>query len=426
MANHAIAGTDDGEHTPPRRSGEAAWTRCGRLCVLAAAAAAGLAAAPAARAAPAAFATPASVRAWSGGAAASPTCPRIVLRRADVALGAMDGDERPRMRRTRTEGTTFVPTENGRLVEVGCINAKHDFIIDQHMLGKLPEHAPVGQSLGNVTLVGAGPGDPDLLTVAAHKALLSADVVVADRLVSQEILELVQHGELKVARKLPGCALEAQREIYRWCAEAVLAGKNVVRLKIGDPFVFGRGGEEVLEFRRLGVEPRVIPGISSALAGPLAAGIPVTHRGIANRVVICTGMNKDEAVPDVPAYHKEQSCVFLMAVGRLAELVQALQSDGYPDATPVAIIERATTPRERTLRSDLANVVRDAGAAKVKAPAIIVVGGVVLALADASAALRADDAKAGKAVDGGDALMPEDMVQAVAQARQALAALHRP
>jgi len=108
----------------------------------------------------------------------------------------------------------------------------------------------------------------------------------------------------------------------------VLAGKSVVRLKIGDPYVFGRGGEEVLEFRRLGVEPKVIPGISSALAAPLAAGIPVTHRGIANRVVFCTGMSKEETVPDVPPYHSEQTCVFLMAVGRLPELVEALTRDG--------------------------------------------------------------------------------------------------
>ena len=229
-----------------------------------------------------------------------------------------------RQRRAPTEGTTFVPTDFGQMVEVGAINAKRDFIISEHMLGRLPEHAPAGEPLGNITLVGAGPGDPDLLTLAAHKAIMSADVVVADRLVSQEILQLVQHGQLKVARKLPGCALEAQREIYRWCAEAVLAGKNVVRLKIGDPYVFGRGGEEVLEFRRLGVEARVIPGISSALAGPLAAGIPVTHRGIANRVVFCTGMSKEETVPDVPHYHAEQTCVFLMAVGILPQLVHAL------------------------------------------------------------------------------------------------------
>jgi uroporphyrin-III C-methyltransferase len=341
-------------------------------------------------------------------------CPRLALR-ARQPEGAGE-QPRPRSRRSPTEGTTFVATEYGELVEVGCINAKHDFIIGEHMLGRLPEHATPGQPLGTVTLVGAGPGDPDLLTVAAYKALQAADVVVADRLVSQEILELVQ-GDLKVARKLPGCALEAQREIYRWCAEAVLAGKSVVRLKIGDPYVFGRGGEEVLEFRRLGVEPKVIPGISSALAAPLAAGIPVTHRGIANRVVFCTGMSKEETVPDVPPYHSEQTCVFLMAVGRLPELVEALTRDGYPGATPVCIIERATTPRERTLRSDLVNVVADASAAQVKAPAIIVVGGVVTALHDASAALM------GNAVQDGDALMPEDMVAAVRQARAALALL---
>mmetsp|Transcript_67417 Transcript_67417/g.109313 ORF Transcript_67417/g.109313 Transcript_67417/m.109313 type:complete len:255 (-) Transcript_67417:403-1167(-) len=252
--------------------------------------------------------------------------------------------------------------------------------------------------------------------MAAHKAILAADVVVADRLVSQEILELVP-GQLKVARKLPGCALEAQREIYRWCAEAVLAGKNVVRLKIGDPYVFGRGGEEVLEFRRLGVEPKVIPGISSALAGPLAAGIPVTHRGIANRVVFCTGINKEEEVPDVPPFHAEQTCVFLMAVGRMPELVDALLADGYPAKTPVAIIERATTPRERTLRSDLTHVVADMLASNVKPPAIIVVGGVVLALHDSKAALT------GNARSAGDAVMPEDLVLAAAEVK-ALALLH--
>ena len=354
----------------------------------------------------------------AGFPAARGACPRTGTPRR-LAMAAADGaggEKSPKLRRRATEGTTFVPTENGMLVEVGCINAKHDFIIDEHMLGRLPEHAPRGQPLGTVTLVGAGPGDPDLLTVAALKALKAADVVVADRLVSQEVLELVE-GDLKVARKLPGCALEAQREIYRWCAEAVLAGKSVVRLKIGDPYVFGRGGEEVLEFRRLGVEPKVIPGISSALAGPLAAGIPVTHRGVANRVVFCTGMSKEETVPDVPPYHSEQTCVFLMAVGRLPELVEALTNEGYPDSTSVGIIERATTPRERTLRSDLASIVADAAAVQVKAPAIIVVGGVVTALYDATSALM------GNAVHGGDTLMPEDMVAAVREARAALALL---
>ena len=158
----------------------------------------------------------------------------------------------------------------------------------------------------------------------------------------------------------------------------------------------------------------MIAGISSALAGPLAAGIPVTHRGIANRVVFCTGMGKEETVPDVPPYHADQTCVFLMAVGRLPELVEALLQDAYPEDTPVGIIERATTPRERTLRSKLTTIVADAKAANVQAPAIIVVGGVVVALHDASKAL------VGNALRVEDSLMPEDMVLAVREAREAL------
>ena len=122
---------------------------------------------------------------------------------------------------------------------------------------KAPETLPNG---GRVTLVGSGPGDPDLLTMAAYK-LLTQDpnaLVISDRLVSQEILDLIP-GEIKIARKLPGCAELAQEEIYYWCHEGLKAGKHVIRLKIGDPFVFGRGGEEILTFRDFGVEAKVIP-----------------------------------------------------------------------------------------------------------------------------------------------------------------------
>jgi hypothetical protein len=112
---------------------------------------------------------------------------------------------------------------------------------------------------GHVTMVGSGPGDPDLLTIAAHKILSDPNVlVISDRLVSKEILDIIT-GEIRVARKLPGCAEEAQEEIYKWVKEGLDSGKHVVRLKIGDPFVFGRGGEEVLKFREYGVEPKVIP-----------------------------------------------------------------------------------------------------------------------------------------------------------------------
>jgi len=266
-----------------------------------------------------------------------------------------------------------VPSSNSSLIEVGCINAKKDFFLHEEMLGITPDHVGGIGKLGSITLVGAGPGDPDLLTLGAFKAIQAADVVIADRLVSKEILSLIK-CELKIAQKYPGCAHDAQNEIYRWCAEGLAEGKNIVRLKIGDPFVFGRGGEEVLELRKFGVEAKVIPGISSALAGPLAAGIPVTHRGVANRVVFCTGMGKEESVPDVPAYHPEQTCVFLMAVGRLEALTDDLTREGYPQSTPVGIIERATTPHERTIRGTISDIVNLAHEEQIRPPSVIVVG----------------------------------------------------
>ena len=116
----------------------------------------------------------------------------------------------------------------------------------------------------------------------------NAQLVISDRLVDPKLLEIVE-CELKIARKKPGCADEAQDEIYAWVKEALDEGKNVVRLKIGDPFLFGRGGEEIIEFRKYGVEPIVAPGISSSYCAPLIAGIPLTHRGVSSQVIVSTG-----------------------------------------------------------------------------------------------------------------------------------------
>lgn len=151
-------------------------------------------------------------------------------------------------------------------LQINNIHAENEWGIPHH--STLDPLGPVGHSKppdtlpngGRVTLVGSGPGDPDLLTMAAYK-LLTQDpnaLVISDRLVSQEILDLIP-GEIKIARKLPGCAELAQEEIYYWCHEGLKAGKHVIRLKIGDPFVFGRGGEEILTFRDFGVEAKVIP-----------------------------------------------------------------------------------------------------------------------------------------------------------------------
>mmetsp|Transcript_9601 Transcript_9601/g.26118 ORF Transcript_9601/g.26118 Transcript_9601/m.26118 type:complete len:397 (-) Transcript_9601:160-1350(-) len=238
---------------------------------------------------------------------------------------------------------------------------------------------------GTITMVGSGPGDPNLLTVSAYKLLTEATsntLVICDRLVSKEILDLISDdAEQKIARKLPGCANLAQNEIYKWAHEGLQKGMEVIRLKIGDPFVFGRGGEEVLQFRDYGIEPSVIPGVSAAFSAPLLGSIPVTHRGVANQVVMCTGYGREGTSPDLIQYHPEQTIVFLMAVGRLTELSERLQRlAGYPADTAVGIIERAGCPEQRTVVGDLSNIGAIAKEYNVQAPSTIVVGNVVRVL----------------------------------------------
>jgi len=229
--------------------------------------------------------------------------------------------------------------------------------------------------------VGAGPGSPDLLTVAAYKIITDpANFLIVDRLVSKEILDLIE-GEYRIANKVPGCQGVAQDEIFAWCKEGLEGGRSVVRLKIGDPFIFGRGGEEVLEFREFGVEPTVIPGVSAAFSAPLLASIPVTHRGVSNQVVMCTGYGRDNTSPSLIQYHPEQTVVFLMAVGRLRKLaVNLVRKANFPRETPVAIVERAGCPDQRTVVGDLENIADLAEEYGVQPPSTIVVGEVVKVL----------------------------------------------
>jgi len=232
--------------------------------------------------------------------------------------------------------------------------------------------------LGRVSLVGAGPGDPDLLTVGALRAISDpAALVVADRLVSAEILSLVA-GELKIAGKRPGCAEVAQQEIYSWVREGVLANRTVVRLKIGDPFVFGRGGEEILELREsLGIEATVVPGVSAALA----AGVPVTHRGVAHQVVITTGYGRNGSHPDLPEYRDYQTVVFLMSVGRVGRVARELVDDrAFPPDTPALVVEKASCPEQRIVIGDLSDVAHLVEIHDIKPPATVVFGNAVRVL----------------------------------------------
>lgn len=146
---------------------------------------------------------------------------------------------------------------------------------------------------GTITLVGAGPGSVDLLTVAAVNAIKTADVIVADRLVSENVLRLA-NGEVIISRKTYGNAEGGQEDIYQSCLKALSRGLHVVRLKGGDPFVFGRGGEEVLWFRHHGFEAKIIPGISSCIAAPVLSRIPLTTRGVADRFLVCTAYGKQD------------------------------------------------------------------------------------------------------------------------------------
>ena len=223
-----------------------------------------------------------------------------------------------------------------------------------------------------VYLVGAGPGAADLLSVRALRILQRADVVVHDRLVGSEILELIPgSAEVHDVGKIPGGA-DNQASINELLVDRGRTGRAVVRLKGGDPFVFGRGGEEVAALSAAGIDCEVVPGITSALAAPLAAGIPVTHRGASCGVVVVTarGCARDPELARLAA--AGLTIVILMGVARRAAIASQLLDGGLDPATPVAVVERASTPEQRVQRATIS----DLAAMSVASPAVIVVGAV--------------------------------------------------
>ncbi|KAE9014022.1 hypothetical protein PR003_g16491 [Phytophthora rubi] len=233
---------------------------------------------------------------------------------------------------------------------------------------------------GKMLLVGAGPGDPELLTLKAYRALQQADLVLADRLVPAEVLEIAS-CEVRVARKRCGKADFAQAELDAWGLEALAQGKRVVRLKNGDPFMYGRGGEEAVIYSEAGFDVEVIPGISSSLSAPASAGIPATMRDVADQVLVCTGHGKRDRFPDLPEYCDHRTTIFLMAIGRIEGLCQALQTErGYPSDMPAAIIHAATTSDALTIRSTLGEIAAEVRRRGIDPPGTLVLGNVVNAL----------------------------------------------
>ncbi|KAJ9641575.1 uroporphyrin-III C-methyltransferase [Coniosporium tulheliwenetii] len=233
------------------------------------------------------------------------------------------------------------------------------------------------RSQGRIILAGSGPGHPDLLTRATHKAILSADLILADKLVPAAVLELVpRRTTVHIARKFPGNADTAQEELLQLGLEGLHAGKTVLRLKQGDPYIYGRGAEEFDFFRSKGFIPTVLPGITSALSAPLFAAIPATHRAVADQVLICTGTGRKGAAPDPPSYVESRTVVFLMALHRLGALVDSLicEDKKWPKETPCAVLERASCPDQRVIRTTLEYVCAAVEEEGSRPPGLLVVG----------------------------------------------------
>jgi uroporphyrin-III C-methyltransferase len=234
--------------------------------------------------------------------------------------------------------------------------------------------------VGKVYLVGSGPGDPDLLTVKAKRLLETADVVLHDKLPGPEILGMIPEEKREDVGKRAGGEWTPQEYTNARMVELARAGNTVVRLKGGDPTVFGRGGEEMVHLANEGVPFELVPGITSAVAGPAVAGIPVTHRDHTSSVSFVTGHEdptKDESAVDWAALADTGgTIVVLMGVGKLPEYTAALREAGMAPETPVALIERATWPDQRVATGTLETIVEVRDSEGIEPPAITVIGDV--------------------------------------------------
>lgn len=265
-------------------------------------------------------------------------------------------------------------------------------------------------SRGRIILAGSGPGHPDMLTRATHKAIQCADLILADKLVPAGVLDLIpRRTPVHIARKFPGNADAAQNELQELAIAGVREGKTVLRLKQGDPYIYGRGGEEVEYFRQHGLGDKVVvlPGVTSALSAPLFAAIPPTQRDVADQVLVCTGTGKKGKAPTPPEYVASRTVVFLMALHRIGGLVEELttyletetaalkeerEERGvevvnanananttprralWPRNTPCAVIERASCPDQRVIRTTLDRVVEAIEQEGSRPPGLLVVG----------------------------------------------------
>jgi uroporphyrin-III C-methyltransferase len=284
------------------------------------------------------------------------------------------------------------------------------------------ETATVDETVGTVSLVGSGPGDPELLTVKARRLIDEADVVLHDKLPGPEIIESIPEARREDVGKRAGGERTSQEYTNDRLVELAREGKTVVRLKGGDPFVFGRGGEEAEHLASEGIPFEVVPGVTSAIAAPGVAGIPVTHRDHASSVSFVTGHedpDKDESAVEWDALAATGgTLVVLMGVGKLPEYTAALREAGMDGETAVALVERGTWPEMRVATGTLDSIVAVRDEAEIEPPAVTVIGEVAAtretvieflrgrgdASATAGGAGAGDDTEGGNtpAADGGE------------------------
>ncbi|MEM7248247.1 MAG: uroporphyrinogen-III C-methyltransferase [Acidobacteriota bacterium] len=262
-----------------------------------------------------------------------------------------------------------------------------------------PPRSKSDETTGRVSLVGAGPGDPELLTLKGLRRLREADVVVHDALSSPELLaharpdaEIIDAGKRARRHRLP------QDEIETLLVDRARRGLRVVRLKGGDPYVFGRGGEERAALLADGVEPEVVPGVSSATAAAAAVDVPVTHRGLARSFAVITATNGDDTAPDWASVATIDTVVVLMVGRRVAEVAAALLAVGRDDDEPAVVVSAATTTTQDHHRSTLGTLAREPLAPSL--PATLVIGRTV-ALADAKVTPVATTPETPQRVGGG-------------------------
>ncbi len=253
--------------------------------------------------------------------------------------------------------------------------------IDHKAYDDAPDAQHYRAEVGKVYLVGAGPGDPGLLTVKARDLLASCDVVIYDYLVNPELLSHVPLAAERIyVGKVGGGQQTPQYEINRLLIDQAQTGKRVVRLKGGDPFLFGRGGEEAESLHSAGIPFEVVPGISSALAVPAYAGIPLTHRGFSSSVAVLTGAQVGDGKPEPGASRSLASAdtiVVLMGVAHLHEIANSLMTSGRSPETPAAVIRWGTYEGQQTVIGTLRTIAVEAERARMRAPAVIIIGEVV-------------------------------------------------